>query len=162
MKVQLYLNDPQILEEITTIMQQLQDIKNEIKNAVDIKEEPDDPSLVEFKFIPNNVVLIEIDKVSKNLKLEIKDEINKAYILNSESVFIKQNDIHHSQQESNDLYNYEINLNKQRYPNNNETPMTNIDLEEQYQVMNDIDHSIHDLLTIINDKEQKQLELDQS
>ena len=160
-KINLNLNDPKIIEEIKSKIHQLEDIKNEIKNDVDIKEEPDDPSLVEFKFIPNNVVLKEIDKVSKNLKLEIKEEINKAINLKSESEFIKQNDKHHTQQETNDLYNYEITLNKQRYANNNETPMTDIDLEDQYKVMNDIDHSIHDLLTIINDKEQKQLELDQ-
>ena len=39
--------------------------------------------------------------------------------------------------------------------------MTDNDLEEQNIVMTDIDDSIHGLLTIINDKEQKRLELDQ-
>ena len=51
------MNDPKITEEIKSKIHQLEAIKDEIKNDVDIKEEPDDPSLVEFKFIPNNVVL---------------------------------------------------------------------------------------------------------
>ncbi|MGL5591442.1 MAG: ankyrin repeat domain-containing protein [Mycoplasmoidaceae bacterium] len=159
-KINLNLNNPEIIDEIKLNIEKLEDIKNEIDT--DIKDKPDDPSLEELKFVPNNEVLIHENKEIKNFKIESKEEINKITNLKNESEVIKQNDTSGSETTINDLYLYETNIYKKTNSSNHNTPINNDDFEDQYQVMNNIDHSIHDLLTNINSIEQKQSELDQS
>ncbi|MGL5640182.1 MAG: ankyrin repeat domain-containing protein [Mycoplasmoidaceae bacterium] len=159
-KINLNLKDPQIVEEIKLNIEKLEGIKNEIDT--DIKYAPDDPSIEDFKYIPNNVVLKQENKEVKILKQESKKEINKIVDLKNESEVIKQNDKSDSRKIINCLYLYDTTLNKKRELNNHNNPINNLDFEEQYKIMNSIDRSIDDLLTNINNMEQKQFELDQS
>ncbi|MGL4617395.1 MAG: ankyrin repeat domain-containing protein [Mycoplasmoidaceae bacterium] len=156
-KINLNLNNPRIIDEIKLNIEKLENIKNEIDH--DIKDSPDDPLTNDFKFVPNNSVLKNIDKEIKNLSLELKEDANKIIDLKNNNSIVNQNDIHESKNFINNLYLYESNLNKKTELNNS---IIDVDFEEQYQIMNNINDSINDLLNHINNIEQKQSEIDQS
>ncbi|MGL5246188.1 MAG: ankyrin repeat domain-containing protein [Mycoplasmoidaceae bacterium] len=159
-KINLNLNDSIISEQIKLNTEQIENIKNEID--VDIKDALNCQSIEDFKFIPNNFTLKQDCKEIKNLNSNSKEEPNKILNFINESEVIKENNKTHTQKTTNDLYLYETTVNKKIELNNHNNPISNLDFEHQYQIMNNIDHSIHDLITNINNIEQKQSELDQS